>query len=565
MRGVGRPGLQTDLNHCAVRGRSLQSHADPRLFTQRALGLRASLKATMAQSNSFSLVRDFLEVSALRRPEKVALICEGTRFTYAELDAMANRLANFLREAGVGRGDRVVIFLNNTAEAVVSIFATLKASAAFVVINRTTKTDKLYYLLGNCRAATLITDSTARLGPTVELLGPAMPALKALVLCGPSTQSGHAPDSRAVRYEKIQEAFSPACPPRQNIDLDLACLIYTSGSTGEPKGVMCDHSNVVFVSGSIIQYLENVKSDVVINVLPLSSTYGLYQVLLTFRFGGTLVLERSFTYPAAVLERVQQERVTGFPAVPTLFALLLKMDLSEFDLSSLRYLTNAAAPLPTAHILEIRRKFPQARMFSMYGLTEAKRGLYMPPEELDRRPGSVGIAIPGTEAWLEDESGHRPSPGQVGELVLRGRHVMRGYWQAPEATTKRFRPGPLPGERLCYTGDLFRQDEAGFFYFVARQDDIIKSRGEKVAPKAVENVLHELPEIRLAAVIGVPDKVLGQAIKAFVVQNGAGLTEADVIRHCRTQLEDFMVPRVVEFCEALPMTTSGKIKKTGLR
>jgi acyl-CoA synthetase (AMP-forming)/AMP-acid ligase II len=215
-------------------------------------------------------------------------------------------------------------------------------------------------------------------------------------------------------------------------------------------------------------------------------------------------------------------------------------------------------------VLELRRTFHWARLYSMYGLTETKRTLYLPPEEVERRPGSVGIAIPGTEVWIEDEQGNRLGPGEVGELVVRGRHVMRGYWEAPEATAQRFRPGPLPGERVCYTGDLFRMDADGFLYFVGRKDDIIKSRGEKVAPKEVENVIYELPGVVAVAVVGVPDPILGQAIKAFVVTKNADLTEMQVLAHCRSRLEDFMVPRYVEFRDELPVNTSGKIARREL-
>jgi long-chain acyl-CoA synthetase len=285
---------------------------------------------------------------------------------------------------------------------------------------------------------------------------------------------------------------------------------------------------------------------------------------MVFRFGGTLVLERSFTYPAQVLSLMVQERVTGFPGVPTIYAILLQMDLSAFDLSNLRYLTNTAAALPPSHILQLRDKFPWAKLFSMYGLTETKRTLYLPPEQLNTRPGSVGIAIPGTEVWIEDEAGNRLGAGAIGELVVRGRHVMRGYWEAPQATAQRYRPGPIPGERLCYTGDLFRLDDDGFLYFVGRKDDIIKSRGEKVAPKEVENVLYAIPGVVEAAVIGVPDPVLGQAVKAILVVDGGQLSEAQVLAYCRANLEDFMVPKSVEFRAELPKTDSGKIKKTDL-
>lgn len=509
------------------------------------------------------LVRDFLEQSAVRLPGKVALVCEGQRLTYSQLDEMANRVAHALIEMGVGRGDRVGLYLDNSVEAVVGIFAIAKAGAVFVTVNPTMKRDKFLYVLNNCRATALIADARADLSGLIEETDRAVPSLQGVILGGRGASAANR-GPRCLTFEAALNRPQSTRPPRLNIDLDLACLIYTSGTTGDPKGVMSDHSNVTFAASSIIEYLENVESDIVINVLPLSFDYGLYQLLMTFKFGGTLVLEKSFTYPAAVLKRMEQERVTGFPGVPTLYAMLLPMDLSGFDLSSLRYLSNTAAALPVSHIEAIRKKFSGATLYSMYGLTETKRTLFLPPAELDRRPGSVGIPIPGTEAWLEDETGHRLGPDEIGELVVRGRHVMRGYWEAPEATAKRYRPGPLPGERTCYTGDLFRFDQDGFFYFVGRRDDIIKSRGEKVAPKEVESVLYNLPGVREAAIVGIPDPILGQAIKAFIVAANGELTEKQVLAHCRAHLEDYMVPKFVEFRSELPKTSSGKITKKGL-
>ncbi|EDX77454.1 AMP-binding enzyme, putative [Coleofasciculus chthonoplastes PCC 7420] len=506
------------------------------------------------------LVQEFMESSADRLPDKVALIGDGQRLTYAEVEAQANRLANALLAEGLQRGDRVVLFLPNCLELAIAIFAVLKAGGVFVPLNPSTKSDKCAYILNNCQARVLLT--SGRQADLAQQLTQQVPSLTTLILTSPipETSTGNVLSFTAIQSECLSQR-----PQKVNIDLDLACLIYTSGSTGDPKGVMSDHSNVVFAASSIIEYLGNVESDSVIGLLPLSFDYGLYQLLMVFKFGGTLVLEKGFTYPAAILKRMEQERVTGFPGVPTIYAMLLKMDLSAYDLSSLRYLTNTAAALPPSHILQIRAKFPWATLFSMYGLTETKRTLYLPPEQLDKRPDSVGIAIPGTEVWIENEQGVRLGSGQVGELVVRGRHVMRGYWENPEASAARFRPGLMPGERLCYTGDLFRQDEEGFLYFVSRQDDMIKSRGEKVAPKEVENVLYGLSGVREAAVIGVTDPVLGQVVKAFVVQEGDELTPADILRHCRAHLEDFMVPKLVEFCGQLPKTSSGKIKKTDLK
>lgn len=377
------------------------------------------------------LLHHFLESSADRLPHKTALVCDSQRLTYAEVEAQANRLANALQAQGVRRGDRVVLYLPNSSEMAIAIFAVLKVGAVFVPLNPTTKFDKCAYILNNCEARALIT--TGRQQALVQQFMDVVPSLKTVVLTAPVPEQ-----SPFLSYDAIQADYSEQRPVSVNIDVDLACLIYTSGSTGDPKGVMSDHSNAVFAASSIVQYLGNVESDVVICLLPLSFDYGLYQLLMTFKFGGTLILEKGFTYPAVILNRISEERVTGFPGVPTIFSVLLKMNLSEFDLSSLRYMTNTAAALPASHITEIREKFPTVTLFSMYGLTETKRTLYLPPDQLDHRPGSVGIPIPGTEAWVEDEAGQRLGPNQVGELVVRGRHVMRGYWNALEKQQRDF-------------------------------------------------------------------------------------------------------------------------------
>jgi len=506
------------------------------------------------------LVQDFLENSADRLPGKICLVSDGQRFSYREIETKANCFANALIAQGIGRGDRVVLYLPNCVELVVGIFGVLKAGGVFVVVNPTTKFDKLAYILNNCQAKAII--AWGHRLSIVKRLSDEVASLNLVVVTSPFQKDLITPG--IIPYETIQTEFSAQRPSKVNINLDLACLIYTSGSTGEPKGVMSDHSNIVFAATSIIQYIHNIEDDIVIDVLPLSFDYGLYQLLMVFKFGGTLVLEKSFAYPAAILERMEAERVTGFPGVPTLFTILLRMDLTPYNLTRLRYLTNTAASLPPVQIRQIQSKFPGAVIYSMYGLTETKRTLYLPPDQLSKRPDSVGIAIPGTEVWIVDDQGNRLGPGEVGELVVRGQHVMRGYWSDPVATAERFRPGTIPGERFCYTGDLFKCDEDGYMYFVSRKDDIIKSRGEKVSPKEVENVLYGLDGVVEAAVIGVPDSLLGQAIKALVVVEKE-LTESEILKYCRDRLEDFMVPQKVEFVQDLPKTASGKIKKSDLR
>jgi len=356
-------------------------------------------------------------------------------------------------------------------------------------------------------------------------------------------------------------------PARRCIDIDLAAIVYTSGSTGDPKGVMLTHRNMLTAATSITAYLENVEDDVILCALPLAFDYGLYQMIMAFRTGARLVLERSFAYPAEVLAVVAAERVTGFPGVPTMFAVLAEMrSLASYDLSRVRYVTNTAAALGAKHIAAIRAMFPRARVYSMYGLTECKRCTYLPPEDLDRKPDSVGIAIPNTELWIVDEEDRRVGPGVVGQLVIRGATVMRGYWEKPDATARKLRPGPLPGEQVLYTGDLCKLDADGYLYFVARMDDVIKSRGEKVAPKEVETAILEIVGVKETAVIGVPDEILGQAVKAFVVlELGVTLSAREIVRECQARLEPLMVPKHVEIRDELPKTSTGKIKKTDLR
>jgi long-chain acyl-CoA synthetase len=492
-------------------------------------------------------VEQFLKDSARRFPKKIALIAGGRRLSFAALDAMSDRLAAALAQRGLLRGERVVVFVDNGWEAVVAIFAVLKAGGVFSPINPSTKADKLAYVINNCRASAIITQE--RVLPVVE---------RALVECGSVKFS-------VVVGRDFEEALAcPHAPPSiPGIDIDLCMLVYTSGSTGFPKAVMMTHGNVAAAASSIITYLENTPDDIILNVLPISFDYGLYQVLMAAKVGATLMLEKSFAFPQAIFKRMQEEKVTGLPLVPTMAAMILQMnDLQPGAFPLLRYITNTAAALPPSHILRLQALFPATRIYSMYGLTECKRCTYLPPTELARRPTSVGIAIPNTEAYVVDDDGARVPPGEIGELVIRGAHVMKGYWENPEATDKALKPGPFPWEKVLYTGDLFRADADGFLYFVGRKDDIIKSRGEKVSPKEVENVLYALAGIREAAVVGAPDPILGQAIKAVVVlAPGAKLTRHDIIRHCAKHLEDFMVPKFIEFRDELPKTESGKIAR----
>lgn len=505
-----------------------------------------------------------LAAAAAHEPSKAAIIQGGVRTTYAELDAAADRFADALVDrVAFANGERCVLFLENRVETAVGIFGTLRAGGIFSVVNPTTKTDKLAFVLNNCEASVLFTQASLA---TVALAAAAQaPSIRKVVIVD---DTAVALPANAVSYAAFIDGVDGGAAARRHagVDIDLAMLVYTSGSTGNPKGVMMTHKNIEHAATSITTYLESRRDDVVLSVLPLSFDYGLYQLLMCVKMGATLVLEKSFAFPQKILPLLASENITGFPLVPTMAALIVQ--IGNFDPAwarGVRYLTNTAAALPPAHILKLQEIFPNARIFSMYGMTESKRCTYLPPEQLRKRPDSVGIAIPGTEVWVADDEGKPVAPNVVGELVVRGGHVMQGYWRNEEATAKTLKAGRYPWEKVLHTGDLFRMDEEGFMYFVGRKDDILKSRGEKVSPKEVENVLYALPGVREAALVGVPDPVMGHALKAIVVTDRDDLDARAIMAHCRAHLEEFMVPRSVEFRDALPKTGTGKIRRSVLQ
>ena len=511
------------------------------------------------------LVNHFLERSAERFPDKVALVCQEERLTYGEIEERSNRLARALTAAGVQRSDRVAICLENSPEAVISVFAALKAGAVFLLLNPSIKAEKLSYVLNNCRAASLILSS--RKAEAIRSCWAQTPYLRTAFVKGDAGNAAADAGKQFFSLEVWTGDASGGAPVRSpNIDLDLAALLYTSGSTGKPKGVMLTHRNICSAAGSVTHYLENTPEDVILNVLPLFFGYGLYQVLMTFHSGGTVILERSFALPHATLEKIGGERVTGWAIVPTVAALLLQMDLTAYDFSSLRYLTNAGAALPVEYVRQLRQQLPRAKLFLMYGQTECIRTSYLDPAEVDRYPDSVGKAMPNCEAYVVDEQGRRLPPGDLGELVVRGSNVMPGYWELPEETAKVLRPGPSPGETVLHSGDLFKMDTEGRLFFVSRMDDLIKVRGQRLGPKEIEEVLCRMPGVVQAVVVGVPDPILGTAIRAILqLADGASLTRQDVMAYCAEHLEDFMVPKIVEFCDVFPTTDSGKIRRQELR
>lgn len=512
----------------------------------------------------------FLIDSALRsfaasRPDHVALVAEGRRLSYRELDGLADRAAALFREAGVQRGDRVIVALDNGVDAVVAFYGALRADAVPSLLGTAVRPRRFGQVLELAEPRVLVAARSMRdcLAAVAALPPGARPAATFL--------SGAAPPTAAPPLDgtDFQEALASApgeAPERRVIELDLATICWTSGSTGEPKGVMLTHQNLRNSTAAIGAYLEHTADDVILCVLPLSHTYGLFQLLVTHAFGGTLILEKGFSMPWPIVQKMAEERVTGFAGVPTIFASMLSLkNFAKADLSALRYMTNAAYGLPAAQLLRLHELLPKVSFYAMYGQTECTRVCYLPPSLALERPSSVGIAMPNEELWIEREDGTRAAPGEVGELVVRGPNVMRGYFRNPEATQRALRPGPLPGEVVLYTGDLFKMDEDRYLYFVARKDDIIKTRGEKVSPLEVESVICKVPGVVEAAVVGVPDPVLGVAVKAAVVKApDAAVTADDIRRAVRSELDEVAVPKFVEFVETLPKTASGKVKKSEL-
>jgi len=512
------------------------------------------------------LVHHFLEDSAARHPSKTALVCDDRRWTYRQLNSMADGVAGQLRAGGIRRGDRVCIQLQNSVEAVAAIFAILKAGAVFVVLNPTTKAAKVRHIINDSGARCFMTSSAG--GAGLQRAVADCPGLDRVMLVPGSPSWAPTPGKVLEEFSMNASRDRPDGEDAEVvrcIDADLASLIYTSGSTGEPKGVMLTHLNMVCAAESITGYLQNTSEDVILNVLPLSFDYGLYQVLMSVKLGATVILETSFAYPGQALRKISQEGVTGFPVVPTMLAVLFQFELHSSNLQSLRYMTSTGAVLPMAHVKRLRALLPHVRFYSMYGLTECKRVSYLSPDKIDKKPDSVGQAMENVEVFVVNEEGGPVGCETVGELVVRGSTVMRGYWGDQQATDRVLRPGFLPGERFLHTGDLFRMDSDGDLFFIGRMDDMIKSRGEKVSPKEVEGVLCALEGVLEAAVVGVDDATLGQAIKAVVrVAPQSGLDERAILRHCSRHLENFMVPQRVEIRSELPRTAAGKVDRRAL-
>jgi amino acid adenylation domain-containing protein len=524
--------------------------------------------------NASVLLYDYFDESARKFPEKEALIFGDERYTYSDLYKRVNVLADVLVNIGLKRQDRVLIYMDNSPEEVISFYAAMKAGGIFAIINSSVQLQKFTYIINDAKPAVIIADYKKK-----NIVDKALKATNhecALIWIGADASARELQSNLDIYF--WSSIFTVSALNTGNyeaqythvnrcLDLDLAGLIYTSGSTGDPKGVMESHRSMISAARSIIQYLQNTPDDIILNTLPLSFDYGLYQVIMALMFGGTVVLEQSFIFLSRVLNLIAKEKVTGFPIVPTIVAMIFKtIDLNSFDLRSLRYLTNTGAAFPVEHIKRLRTAMPHVQIYSMFGLTECKRISYLPPEKVDQKPDSVGKAMPNCEVFIVDEDGEPVRTGDVGELVVRGTNVMQGYWNAPKQTAKTFRPALGFSENLLFTGDFFKQDSEGFLYFMGRNDDMIKSRGERISAKEVERVVSQVDGVNECAVVGVDDEILGQAIKAYVsVVPGREKNKNHIMQYCAKNLEPYSVPKYVQFMEELPKTPHGKIDKKILK
>ena len=513
------------------------------------------------------LVHHMLQSSSSRFPGKEALVHGDTRLSYGELNSRVAGFALGLRVAGIKRGDRVGILLDPSVAQVISILGISQAGGVFVPISPVLFPQQISHIARDCGIAVLIT-SAAKLDsvwPTLRGLN----SLRFLVIVG-NRERDDIP-LPVLEFDHFSKT-KPNGWQDWSIEKDLAAILYTSGSTGKPKGVMLSHANIIAGASIVSSYLGITALDRILSVLPFTFDAGLNQLTTAFQQGATLVLI-NFVFAKQIVEMLVKERITGLAGVPTVWTLLAQPNSTlQKHSPGLRYITNTGGAMPQSVLKGLRRALPSTSIFLMYGLTEAFRSTYLPPEELDRRPTSIGKAIPDTEILVLNEHSEICKPGEVGELVHRGPTVSLGYWGNPEATNQVLKPNPfLPRElgdveRVCYSGDLVKTDEEGFIYYVGRRDAMIKSSGFRISPTEVEELIFQSGQVRHAAAIGIPDEVLGQAVKVFVVPtNGNRIDVTELITFCEDCMPRHMVPKNIEVVDDLPKTSSGKVDYPSLR
>ncbi len=512
-----------------------------------------------------TLLPQLVAESARRTPGARALTYGAESLTYAALQREVSAFASGLIELGLQRAERVGIYLDKRFEMVVAAFGAPAAGGVFVPLNPLLKSEQVEYILRDCNVRVLVT-SAERL----PLLGDALARctdLRHVVVVGGAAEASH-----GVRLAGWAEMVSaPARSGHRVIDADMAAILYTSGSTGKPKGVVLSHRNMVAGAKSVAQYLGNVPEDAVLAALPLSFDAGFSQLTTAFHAGARVVLI-NYLLPRDVLNALVAERVTGLTAVPPLWIQLAQLKWPETIKEHLRYIANTGGRMPLETLKALRAKLPKTKPYLMYGLTEAFRSTYLPPEEVDRRPDSIGKAIPNAEILVLREDGTPCAPNEPGELVHRGALVGMGYWNDAEKTAERYKPLPrregglvLP-EIAVFSGDTVRRDEDGFLYFVGRRDEMIKTSGYRVSPTEIEEVLYGTQLVGEAAAFGVPHPVLGQAVVVVATPKpGATLDGDRLLAECRDHLPAYMLPAKIDVrAGSLPRNPNGKIDRKAL-
>jgi acyl-CoA ligase (AMP-forming) (exosortase A-associated) len=508
---------------------------------------------------------DFIHASAVRTPDAEALVFQDRRLSYADLAREVETWSEALLALDIGAGERVAIYLEKRIEAVAAMYGAADAGAVFVPVNPLLKAEQVAYILADCDVRILVTSAERLAALAPALAGCA--SLHTVIATGQPDQAA-LPLPRGVRLVAAAELPSPAPPrlPHRRIDSDVAAILYTSGSTGQPKGVVLSHRNMVAGARSVAAYLHNRPEDRILAVLPLSFDYGLSQLSTAFLVGACAVLI-NYLLPRDIVRMVARERITGLAAVPPLWIQLAQLDWQEGG--TLRYLTNSGGAMPRTTVARLRTVLPQAEIYLMYGLTEAFRSTYLPPSELERRPDSIGRAIPNAEVMVVRPDGSPCEPGEPGELVHRGALVALGYWNDAARTAERFRPAPgrdaglpLP-EIAVWSGDTVRMDAEGFLYYIGRSDDMIKVSGYRISPTEVEEVVHGAGGVLEVAAIGLPHPTLGQSIAVVAVALPEAPASADtVLDACRRELPAYMVPAQVEIRhDSLPRNPNGKIDR----
>ncbi|MDP1676410.1 MAG: AMP-binding protein [Bacteroidota bacterium] len=484
------------------------------------------------------------------RPSKTAVIDGSRSISYHELQILSNQYSILFTNSGIKRGDRIAIYLRRSVESVAALFAAWHIGAIAVLVNDVLKNKQVQYIVDHAEAALLVTEKQL----LNQLAQPVISIEKTIVL-----------DEVSLSIDIL--------PPSTVIDSDLALIIYTSGSTGMPKGIMLSHRNLISGAEIISDYLRITQNDIIISLLPFSFDYGLNQLLSSVLHGGTLVIERS-SMPSDICNTLVRENITGLGAVPMLWQQLAhpRSPFTKISLPHLRYMTNTGGRMPEELSHVFRKAHPHVHIYLMFGLTEAFRSTYLPPDQVDVRPTSIGKAIPNVEILVINDKGEECAPDEVGELVHRGATISMGYWHDPENTAKRFRPAlfekgknGMP-EIAVYSGDYVKKDNEGFLYYIGRMDQMIKSRGMRVSPEEIEEYIYSSSLVSHAVAFSLPkNEIDTQIVAAIVPKDITAFKENDLRLYCKREMPEYMIPEIIWHCEQFPLTSTGKPDRIGIR